>query len=174
MNTMDALEYRAAPLRYRLVDNDLLVDTGAETRRLPLSFVHHVRIYVASGRRLCVLKPKSGRPLVVSAPVHTDTSSVRAYAAFVRALHVRLAAVAPDATLVYGHGAFFVLHVVSVVAIVVYAVAFLLALFAGLPIAHLVPSLPSIVLPIVFLTASSRGRPVAYSRGTVPASFLPA
>jgi hypothetical protein len=175
MDAMVATEYRAGDTRYRLVDADLVVDTstGEGARRVALGSVRHVRLFVAQGRGFCVLTPKSGRTVMVTTPPRPEAGVCSAYAAFVRELHRRLAAAAPGAELVAGHGVFFVLHVICLAALAVYGGALVLALVSGVHVARLAPTLPSITLPLVFLASSSRGRPRRYSRGVVPPSFLP-
>ncbi len=174
---MEATEYRAGGLRYRILENgDLAVDSSAgdDSRRVPLASIRHVRLYVAQGRGFCVLTPKSGRTLAITTPPRADAATCRAYAAFLRELHDRLATAAPDAELVAGHGMFFALHVICLVGLVLYAVMFVFALVAGLRIEHVAATLPSITLPLLTLASTSRGRPRHYSRGVVPPSFLPA
>jgi hypothetical protein len=171
------MEYCAGALRHRFVEGDLVVDSSEETdhmRRVPLASIGHVRLYVAQGRGFCVLTPRGGRTLVITTPPGASTTTLRAYAEFVRELHRRLATAAPDAQLVAGHGAFFALHVVCMVSIVVYTMLFIAALIGGLDFTRLLPTMPTIVLPLLTLAKTSHSRPRPYSRGIVPASFLPA
>lgn len=173
---MDATELRSGSTRYRIVGGDLIVDSSAndDTRRVPLASIRHVRLYVAQGRGYCLLTPKSGRVVVVVTPQHPDAATCESYAAFVRELHRHLAKAAPDAVLVAGHGAFFVMNVVCTALVVLYATLFVVALVAGIDISKLATSLPSLVLPMIALASTSKGRPRRYSRGVVPPSFLPA
>lgn len=168
-------EYRSGPTRFRIVDDALVADSseGDADRTVALADVAHVRIYVTQGRAFCFISPKTGKPLVITTPQRVKPEDADEYSHFVRAVHERIADVAPEAKFVAGHGAFFALLVVCVVGIVAIFATFVAALVKGADPARVAPLLGTITLPLIVLARSSAGRPRAYDPTDIPEQFLP-
>lgn len=168
-------EYRAGPIRYRVVGDELVRESSREEteERIDLATVTKVRIYTMQGRGFCFVTPGSGKVMQILSHLPSTPDNQRAYVAFIRKLHQKLATTAPAATYVAGHGAFLALMVVSVVGMVAVAGVVVLALVKGAGLERVGPLAAPITLPMLTLAGVSRVRPRKYSRGVPPRAFLP-
>ena len=157
-------EYRAGPVRYRVMDDELVV---------ALSDVKKVRIYTMQGRGFCFVTPGTGSTLKILSHMPSTDDNLRAYVTFIRKLHRKLATAAPTATYVAGHGIFMVMLVVCVLGMIVVAATFLLALFKGVGIERVAPLGATITLPLLTLAGMARIRPRKYSPAVPPRAYLP-